>query len=113
LVAKLAPPQSSQVELVSAHWSQARKARLWVRAALAYMHSIAKLQRDISEERRALRAQCLAAQLWAPVSALRQAVNEPRQSAQARAQQVLIFTRDTHVASVITDVIKLIKLVSI
>jgi hypothetical protein len=101
LVVKLAPPQSSRAEPVSAHWSQERKAQPSARAARGYMHSIAKLHAGIFEERRAPREQCLAERRWALVQALQWAANEPQQSAQARAQQALISTR---VASVITDV---------
>jgi len=109
LAVKLAPPRLSQVEPVLARWSEERKARPSAEAARAYMHSIAKLRAGISKVRHALLEQWLAAQHWAPVSALPQVANEPQQSAQARAQGDLISTRVTRVASVITDVTNLIN----
>jgi|SRR5215216_1961814 len=101
LVAKLAQPQSSQVELVSARWSRERKAQPWALAVRGYMRSIVALRGGISEERHALREQCLAEHHWALVLAVPRAVNGLRQSARVRARLVPIFTRG---ASVITDV---------
>src|SRR5829696_808195 len=101
LVARLAPPQSLQVEPVSAHWSQERKAQPSARAARGYMHSIVALRARTSEERHEPREQYLAEHHWAQVLELPRVANVPQQSAQALAQQVLISTR---VASDITDV---------
>src|SRR5215207_4300714 len=101
LAARLAQPQSSQVEPVSVHWSQERKAQPLAQAAPVYMHSIVALHEETSKERHALQEQCLVEQRWAPESAGPRAANEAQQSVQVRVQPVLISTR---VASVITDV---------
>jgi len=101
LAARLAQPQSSQVEPVPAHWSRERKAQPLARAAPVYTHSIDALLEETSEERHELREQCLAEQHSAPASALPRVANEPQESVQVRVQPVHISTR---VASVITDV---------